>query len=65
MVCSKLSGKGLSLCGNLAHDDFLGSVCHEDLDDCETDGSAAEDEDRGVFGSDVEEWGCGDGVPGY
>jgi hypothetical protein len=40
-------------------------VCHEDLYDCETDGSAAEDEDRGILGSDVEEWGCGDGVPGY
>jgi hypothetical protein len=40
-------------------------VGYEDLDDCETDGAAAEDEDGGVCGSDVEEWGCGDGVPGY
>jgi hypothetical protein len=61
----KLSGESLSLCGYFAHDDFLCSVGYEDLDDCETDGAAAEDEDGGVCGSDVEEWGCGDGVPGY
>jgi hypothetical protein len=65
VVSPKLSGESLSLGCYFAHDDFLGSVGDEDLDNCETDGAAAEDEDRGVGGSDVEEWGCGDGVPGY
>jgi hypothetical protein len=65
VVSSKLSGESLSLGSYFAHDDFLGAVGNEDLDDCETDGSAAEDEDGGVGGSDVEEWGGGDGVPGY
>jgi len=64
-MCAEFSGKGLSLCGDLAHDDFLCSVGDEDLDDREADGSTAEDEDGGVLRAERDEGGGRDGVPGY
>lgn len=62
---AKFSGESLSLGGDFAHDDFLRAVGDEDLDHCEADGAAAEDQDGGILRANFDEGGGGDGVPGY